>query len=122
MTNYYYRVQILCWNSEDEYPKAYIVDQFSSVKTAEAEAEAILYTLDIDHRKLELDVEKLSQSSTYLPIKNHEPFDELVFSIDPKESIDMEDALSLKEIGDGVYEIGVHISDVSSFMDLVNRK
>lgn len=34
----------------------------------------------------------------------------------------MEDALSVKAIGEGNYEVGVHIADVSSFMHLVNRR
>ena len=41
-----------------------------------------------------------------------------------KESDDMEDALSLKVLDSDkkVYEVGVHISDVSSYMHLVDRQ
>jgi exoribonuclease R len=34
----------------------------------------------------------------------------------------MEDALSLQLIGPSLFRVGVHISDVSSFMNLVDRK
>lgn len=34
----------------------------------------------------------------------------------------MEDALSLKILNNSLYEVGVHISDVSSFMNLVDRR
>ena len=57
-----------------------------------------------------------------MPIREHQPFSETVFSIDPTDCTDMEDALSLKELGNGEYEVGVHIADVSSFIHLVNRR
>ena len=34
----------------------------------------------------------------------------------------MEDALSLKYLPNSLFEVGIHISDVSSFMNLVDRK
>lgn len=46
----------------------------------------------------------------------------MVFTIDPPNSVDIEDGLSLEVLGSGVYEVGVHISDVTSFKDLINRK
>ncbi len=46
----------------------------------------------------------------------------MVFTIDPPGCQDMEDALSLKYLGPSLYQVGIHISDVSSFMNLVDRK
>ena len=42
--------------------------------------------------------------------------------MDPQNSIDIEDGLSLENIGNGEYELGVHISDVTSFGHLINRR
>ncbi|XP_063675436.1 DIS3-like exonuclease 2 [Bolinopsis microptera] len=39
-----------------------------------------------------------------------------VFTIDPATARDLDDACSVEEIGDGLYEIGVHIADVSHFV------
>ena len=45
----------------------------------------------------------------------------MVFSIDPENCQDMEDALSIKPLEQDLYEIGVHISDVTAYLHLVDR-
>jgi DIS3-like exonuclease 2 len=46
----------------------------------------------------------------------------MVFTIDPANAVDIEDGLSLEPLGDGQYQLGVHISDVTSFHNLINRQ
>lgn len=41
---------------------------------------------------------------------------ETVFTIDPEDAKDFDDALHVKDIGHGRYEIGVHIADVSHYV------
>jgi protein SSD1 len=41
---------------------------------------------------------------------------ECIFSIDPKTAKDLDDALHIKELPDGFFEVGVHIADVSYFL------
>jgi DIS3-like exonuclease 2 len=41
---------------------------------------------------------------------------ECVFTIDPKTARDLDDAVSIKQIAEQIYEVGVHIADVSYFV------
>ncbi|MCI1685874.1 MAG: ribonuclease R [Prevotella sp.] len=46
-------------------------------------------------------------------------------TIDPKDAKDFDDALSFRKIEDGLYEVGVHIADVSHFVkegDIIDRE
>ncbi|XP_011696304.1 PREDICTED: DIS3-like exonuclease 2 [Wasmannia auropunctata] len=42
---------------------------------------------------------------------------ECIFTIDPVTAVDIDDALSCKVLGNGNYEIGVHISDVTHYLE-----
>ncbi|WP_419213190.1 ribonuclease R [Maribacter sp. X9] len=43
--------------------------------------------------------------------------DVLTFTIDPKDAKDFDDALSFKKLDNGNYEIGIHIADVSHYLE-----
>lgn len=42
--------------------------------------------------------------------------DTLVFTIDPADAKDHDDALSIRRVGEGLWEVGVHIADVSHYV------
>ena len=49
--------------------------------------------------------------------KRRDMRDTLTFTIDPKDAKDFDDALSFKQLENGNYEIGVHIADVSYYLE-----
>jgi ribonuclease R len=49
--------------------------------------------------------------------KRRDMRDTLTFTIDPKDAKDFDDALSYKKLENGNYEIGIHIADVSYYLE-----
>ncbi|MEO8234842.1 MAG: ribonuclease R [Flavobacterium sp.] len=49
--------------------------------------------------------------------KRRDMRDTLTFTIDPKDAKDFDDALSFKKLDNGNYEIGIHIADVSHYLE-----
>lgn len=41
---------------------------------------------------------------------------EIICTVDPLTARDLDDALSINEVEDGIFEVGVHIADVSHFI------
>ncbi len=68
-------------------------------------------------KKVEAEAENISLTITNEEIKKRRDFrDVTTFTIDPVDAKDFDDALSLKKLENGNYEIGVHIADVSHYV------
>ena len=62
--------------------------------------------------------ERLTDTITEKEIKKRKDFrDILTFTIDPVDAKDFDDAISIKKLKNDMYEIGVHIADVSHFVE-----
>lgn len=68
---------------------------------AEAEAE------DYERRHLEIIASELPHRADHRGL--------VVMTIDPKDAKDFDDALSIQELPDGTYEVGIHIADASYY-------
>ena len=70
--------------------------------------------------ELEAEAQKIAREHDLAAeIKNRRDFrDVATFTIDPKNAKDFDDALSIREIEKGLWEIGVHIADVSHYVKL----
>ena len=67
--------------------------------------------------KVEEFANKLDTSITSSEIKKRRDMrDVLTFTIDPKDAKDFDDALSFRMLDNGNYEIGIHIADVSHYL------
>lgn len=85
------------------------------------ETKAILAQTDLDVTPFGPDVQHLYPSLDYkIPeeeIKLREDCRKMcLFSIDPFSTRDIDDAVSCRELGNGNFEVGVHISDVAHFL------
>ncbi|RTY95892.1 ribonuclease R [Flavobacterium sp. GT3R68] len=68
--------------------------------------------------EVELYAQKIDTSIQESEIANRRDMrDTLTFTIDPKDAKDFDDALSFKILENGNYEIGVHIADVSYYLE-----
>ena len=82
----------------------------------------LLHSFDITHRPTSLLNRKLLKDPAYLAASDHRELTELIVTIDPPSTDDMEDALSIEVLGHDSYEIGVHIVDATSYAHLINRQ
>ena len=83
---------------------------------------SILLEYDLPY-EFELEVEKeaenLSIEITKEEIsKRRDMRKDLTFTIDPKDAKDFDDALSFTKLDNGNYEVGIHIADVSHYLEL----
>lgn len=87
----------------------------------EAENKAILLSNHLKHEPYEERFNEMYNSPLEITseelAKREDIRKECVFTIDPLTAKDLDDAVSVKTLPDGNYEIGVHISDVSFFLE-----
>ncbi|KAL5265298.1 hypothetical protein ACHWQZ_G006138 [Mnemiopsis leidyi] len=86
-----------------------------------AATEGILTENDLDDSPFPDDIDAEIPDFEIKPedVAKRQEFDfrkKCVFTIDPATARDLDDACSVEEVGDGIYEIGVHIADVSHFV------
>lgn len=112
--------RLVKWEKGDKKPVGEVV----SLLTAEAENNIAMkgilteagFPLTFPDEVIE-ESERISDTIPSSEIKLRKDFREtLTFTIDPFDAKDFDDALSIKKIKTGLYEIGVHIADVSHFV------
>ena len=112
-------VEIKKWEEKKESPEGRIVKSLGEQKE-EIEAYSILYEhgLSVEFpEKVEKEAEKKSKESHEKEIKKRKDMrGALTFTIDPDDAKDFDDAISFVEKKEGLFEIGVHIADVSYFV------
>jgi ribonuclease R len=108
------------WPKKADSPFGSIIKVLGKQGEHDTEIHAILaeYGLPYDFPiEVEVFAQKLDTSIKESEIKNRRDMrDTLTFTIDPKDAKDFDDALSFKKLDNGNYEIGVHIADVSYYL------
>ena len=122
-------VKITEWPEGSKSPIGKVVDILGKQGDNNAEMHAILaeYGLPYQYPKaVEKAADKLTPDITPEEIARREDFrDVTTFTIDPHDAKDFDDALSIRPAGNGLWEVGVHIADVSHYVkegDIIDRE
>ncbi len=112
--------EVTKWADGDKSPEAKVVEILGKSGENEAEIHSIMAEFDLPFRFPEnvlKESEKITEDITKEEIKKRWDFrDVLTFTIDPEDAKDFDDALSFKKLDHGLYEIGVHIADVTHYV------
>ena len=114
-------VRITHWpTDEDKSLRGEVIDILGASGDNNAEMHAILaqYGLPYKYPKnVEDAADKIDAGITPEEIARREDFRDITtFTIDPADAKDFDDALSLRVLPGGLYEVGVHIADVSHYV------
>ena len=113
-------VRLEDWPEKADSPYGKVIQVLGKPGDHNTEIHAILAEYGLPHEfphEVEAFANKLDTSITKEEIaKRRDMRGDLTFTIDPKDAKDFDDALSFKVIKKGLYEIGIHIADVSHYL------
>ena len=112
--------EVTRWPVGDKNPEAKVVEILGKTGENEAEIHSIMAEFDLPFRfppEVLLEAERIPTEITKEEIKLRRDFrNVLTFTIDPEDAKDFDDAISFQKSENGMYEIGVHIADVSHYV------
>ena len=113
-------VKLTDWPENTSSPYGKVTEVLGKPGEHSTEIHSILAEYGLPHQfplEVEYYVKKLDTSITEEEIaKRRDMRKDLTFTIDPKDAKDFDDALSFKVLENGLYEIGIHIADVSHYV------
>jgi ribonuclease R len=114
-------VHIEDWPARADSPFGTVIKVLGKPGEHDTEIHAILAEYGLPSEfpiEVETYAQKIDTSITETEIANRRDMrDTLTFTIDPKDAKDFDDALSFKKLENGNYEIGIHIADVSYYLE-----
>ncbi|KAF6361350.1 DIS3 like 3'-5' exoribonuclease 2 [Rhinolophus ferrumequinum] len=114
--------RIVDWKEDSSFALGQLAKSLGQAGEIEPETEGILTEYGVDFSDFSSEVlECLPQGLPWtIPpeefSKRRDLRKDCVFTIDPSTARDLDDALSCKPVADGIFEVGVHIADVSYFV------
>ena len=113
-------VKVVSWNDSKKNPVGKIIKVIGNPKEHNTEIHSILYQYNLDPifpKHVEKEADKISLKIPNSEIKNRIDFRKTnTFTIDPVDAKDYDDALSVKKLKNGNWEVGIHIADVSYYV------
>ena len=112
--------KVVDWDPKSKNPVAEIINVLGYPGLHETEMHAILAEFELPYNftgEVEADADKIPGEITESDIKARRDFRTTpTFTIDPADAKDFDDALSLKQLENGNWEVGVHIADVTHYV------
>lgn len=113
-------VKMLKWDTNSKNPEGEIVTVLGAPGEHETEIHSILAEYGLPYNfppEVEHDADKIDRSINDEEVaKRWDMRDICTFTIDPKDAKDFDDALSIQKMENGLWQIGVHIADVSHYV------
>jgi ribonuclease R len=113
-------VRITEWPEDSKTPQGEVIDILGKTGENNAEIHAILAEYGLPYRypaAVEKAAEKIGAGITDEEVaKRIDMRGVTTFTIDPRDAKDFDDALSIRKLKNGNYEIGVHIADVTHYV------
>lgn len=108
------------WRDEEMNPRGEIIDVLGRKGENNAEMHAILAEFGLPYsypKNVEAAADKISADITPKEVARREDFRKITtFTIDPRDAKDFDDALSIRQLANGNWEVGVHIADVTHYV------
>ena len=114
--------QVYDWGEEQgkKNPEGKVVDVLGKPGENDVEMHAILAEFDLPYKfpkVVEKDAASISEKISSAEIKKRRDFRNVTtFTIDPHDAKDLDDALSIQKLENGNWEVGVHIADVTHYI------
>ncbi len=113
-------VKITNWPERAHNPVGEVVDVLGMPGDNDTEMHAILAEYGLPYKypdKVERAAENIDPGITPEEVaRRMDMRDVTTFTIDPRDAKDFDDALSIRKLKDGLWEVGVHIADVSHYV------
>jgi len=110
----------LYWDSSMLNPEGEIIERIGEAGTQDTEIISIARDFNLPYK---FSKEVLDEADS-IPVKVNKPDikdrvdfrDKIVFTIDPDDAKDFDDALSIEQMENGNFSVGIHIADVSNYV------
>ena len=122
-------VKVIEWPDKAKNPIGEVLDILGKAGNNDTEMHAILAEFGLPYsypKEVELFADKISAEIPKDEIEKREDFRNIAtFTIDPKDAKDFDDALSIRQLKNGNWEVGVHIADVTHYVqegDIIDQE
>lgn len=113
-------VEVISWGEQDKKPEAKVIEILGKAGENEAEIHSIMAEFGLPFRfdqRVQDEASTIDEGITPKEIKKRRDFRDITtFTIDPYDAKDFDDALSFRKLDNGLYEIGIHIADVTHYV------